>query len=81
MYTTHSRQSAEAVAAADEEVVVFFFVFVMVWMVLFAPEEFPSFTQRTAPFSAEASENLHGTKIFTFLPLKPKIALEQTSGT
>lgn len=80
MYTTHSRQSTEA-AAADEEVVVFFFVFVMVWMVLFAPEEFPSFTQRTAPSSAEASENLHGTKIFTFLPLKPKIALEQTSGT
>lgn len=77
-----SQPEAEATSEpADEEVVDFFFVFVMVWWILFALEELPFFTRRTPASSVEASTDLHGTKIFTFLSLKPKIALAQTGGT
>lgn len=74
-------QSAEAAVAApaDEEVVNFFFVFVMVWLVLFAPEELlPSFTQRTPPSFEQfaRNENFH----VSFLGTKNSTRTE-TSGT
>lgn len=73
-------------AAADEEAVDFFFVFLL-WFGWFsagaAPEELLQASRDDGHhllllLRLLLSNNLHGTNIFTFLRLEPKIALART---